>query len=144
MEETVFSPHLQPYNDKLLKYRGTDGARLWGDALGGTDACELSVPESALSFKALALPTKPLRIASALTGKAYMAVGQAGAWMHTMVVLQAYQADLLKDLDEGEDVGSDDVIELCQTTDLFLWDTKEITRALAGLCHSWKVLERHL
>lgn len=32
-------------------------------------------------------------------GKAYGAAGQAGASLHTMVVLQAYQADLLNDLD---------------------------------------------
>lgn len=31
-------------------------------------------------------------------GKAFQAAGQAGAVLHTMAVLQAYQADLLKDL----------------------------------------------
>ncbi|XP_048037438.1 DLA class I histocompatibility antigen, A9/A9 alpha chain-like [Megalobrama amblycephala] len=33
---------------------------------------------------------------------AHVAAGQAGAALHTMAVLQAYQADLLKDLDQGQ------------------------------------------
>lgn len=32
-------------------------------------------------------------------GKAYMAEGQAGASLHSMEVLQAYQANLKKDLE---------------------------------------------
>ncbi|KAI2648903.1 ATP-dependent RNA helicase DBP9 [Labeo rohita] len=50
-------------------------------------------PGSASSLKAPALPTKPLRVTSALVGKGYTAAGQAGACLHTMSVLQAYQAD---------------------------------------------------
>lgn len=46
----------------------------------------------------------PVRATSALMGKAYAMAGQAGACLHTMVVLQAYQADLLKDLGESEEV----------------------------------------
>lgn len=49
-------------------------------------------------------------------GKAYAAVGQAGACLHTMAILQAYQADLLRDLNEGEGVGLDAVKELRQAT----------------------------
>lgn len=49
-----------------------------------------------------ALPTKPLKTNSRLNGKAYMAAGQAGALLHTMAVLHAYQADLLKDSDQGQ------------------------------------------
>ncbi|KAL0151133.1 hypothetical protein M9458_053646 [Cirrhinus mrigala] len=59
-------------------------------------------PGSASSLKAPALPSKPLRVTSALVGKGYTAAGQAGACLHTMSVLQANQADLLKELDEGE------------------------------------------
>ncbi len=44
------------------------------------------------SLKAPSLPSKPLQ--------KYAAVGQAVASLHTMAVLQAYQADLLKDLDK--------------------------------------------
>ncbi len=49
-------------------------------------------PSSALSLKAPNLPTRPVRLTSVLVGKAYTAAGQAGAYMHAMAVLQAYQA----------------------------------------------------
>ncbi len=48
-------------------------------------------PGAASSLKALVLPTKPLRVSSVLVGKGYTAAGQAGACLHTMSVLQAYQ-----------------------------------------------------
>lgn len=38
--------------------------------------------EAASSLKVPVLPTKPLRSTSALVGKAYTAVGQAGACLH--------------------------------------------------------------
>ncbi len=46
--------------------------------------------------------------------------GQAGLCPHTMTVLQAYQADLLKELDEGEGVNAEDIKELRKTADLSL------------------------
>ncbi len=80
-------------------------------------------PSAASSLKAPVLPTMPLRM-SALVGKGYMAAGQAGACLHTMLVLQAYQADLLKELDEGEQISSSDIGELRRTADLALRATK--------------------
>ncbi len=47
------------------------------------------------------LPSKPCRTTSALIGKSYIAAGQAGMALHTMAILQAYQADVLKEMDEG-------------------------------------------
>ncbi len=67
-------------------------------------------PHAASSLKAPTLPTKPLRTSSALVGKGYAAAGQAGSCLHTMAVLQAYQADLLKELDEGEGFSADDIL----------------------------------
>ncbi len=61
--------------------------------------------------------------------KAYTAAGQAGACLHTMSVLQAYQADLLKEMDKGEEIKNDDIAELRQATDLSLRATKETARA---------------
>ncbi len=87
-------------------------------------------PGAASSLKAPVLPTKPLRGSSALLGKGYAAAGQAGACLHTMAVLQAYQADLLKELDEGEQISSSDVGELRRTADLALRATKETARAI--------------
>ncbi len=59
-----------------------------------------------------------------------MAAGQVGACLHTMSVLQANQADLLKELDEGEQVSSNDIVELRRTGDLALRVTKETARAI--------------
>ncbi len=59
-------------------------------------------PESSSSSRSPVLPTKPVRTTSALVGKAYSAAGQAAVCLHTMSLLQAYQPELLADLDEGE------------------------------------------
>ncbi len=48
----------------------------------------------------------------------------------TMSVLQAYQADLHKELDERETMSSDDITELMRTTDLALRATKETAGAI--------------
>ncbi len=94
-------------------------------------------PHVASSLKAPALPTKPLRTTSTLVGRGYLAAGQAGACLHTMSVLQAYQADLLKELDEREQVSSDDIAELRRTADLSLRATKETARAIGALWLLW-------
>ncbi len=44
--------------------------------------------------------------------KGYAAAGRAGACLHTMAVLQAYQADLLEYLDEREEIKAKDISEL--------------------------------
>ncbi|KAL0181298.1 hypothetical protein M9458_023704, partial [Cirrhinus mrigala] len=79
-------------------------------------------PGAASSLKAPTLPSKPLRTTSALVGKGYTAAGQAGACLHTMSVLQAYQADLLKRASRG-------------TADLALRATKETAEQ-----HLWLML----
>ncbi|KAI2668278.1 putative uridine nucleosidase 2 [Labeo rohita] len=102
-------------------------------------------PESASSLKAPVLPSKPLRVTSALVGKGYTAAGQAGACLHTMSVLQAYQADLLKELDEGEEIKDSDISELRRTADLSLRATKETARAIGRRSMAALVVaERHL
>ncbi|ROL55539.1 Ovoinhibitor [Anabarilius grahami] len=94
------------------------------------------VTGSAPSLKAPVLPSKPLKMTSRLNGKAYAAAGQAGAALHSMAVLQAYQADLLKDLDQGQGLSPDAVEELRRTTDLALRATKQtaasIGRSMGG------------
>ncbi len=69
-------------------------------------------PSMTSSLKAPSLPTKTLRTASALFGNGYAAAAQAGVGLHTMAVLQAYQADLLKELDECEEIKAKDISEL--------------------------------
>lgn len=48
-------------------------------------------------------------------GKAYLVAGQADGALHT--VLQAFQADLLKDLDQGVGQLLEEDLELCRATD---------------------------
>ncbi len=63
------------------------------------------LPNSAPSWKSRPLfPSKPCRTTSVLIGKSYMAAAQAGAALHTMAILQAYQAEVLKEMDEGDGV----------------------------------------
>ncbi|KAK3523851.1 hypothetical protein QTP70_010462 [Hemibagrus guttatus] len=96
------------------------------------------------AWRKLALPFKPCRAISALVGKAYTAAGQAGASLHTMAVLQANQADLLRELDCGKVLSPDAVSELRRATDPALRATKQTAHAIG---HSMAVLvatERHL
>ncbi len=77
-------------------------------------------------------------------GKGYTAADQAGVCLQKMSLLQAYQADLLKELDEGEQVSSNDIVELRRTADLALRATKETARAIgrsmAAERHLWLTL----
>ncbi len=101
-------------------------------------------PDAASSLKAPSLPSKPLRTSSALVGKGYVVAGQAGACLHAMSVLQAYQADLLKEMDEREAMSSDDILELRRTADLALRATKETARAIGRSMAAMVAAERHL
>ncbi len=115
----------------------TERCRVWNRHLRA-----ICLPAS--SLKAPTLPTKPLRTWSALVGKGYAAAGQAGSCLHTMAVLQAYQADLLKEFDEGEGFSADDICELRRTADLSLRATKETTRAIGRSMAALVAAERHL
>ncbi len=59
-----------------------------------------------------------------------MAAGQAGAALHTMAILQAYQAEVLKEMDEGDGVSPEAVKELRRATDLALHATKHTAQAV--------------
>lgn len=58
-------------------------------------------PGSAI-FTELALPSKPCRMTAHLAERAYAASGKAASALHTMPVLQVFQAQLLRSLDGGE------------------------------------------
>ncbi|KAL0147733.1 hypothetical protein M9458_056972, partial [Cirrhinus mrigala] len=64
--------------------------------------------------------------------------------LHTMAVLQAYQADLLKDLDKGQGLSPDEVAELRRTMDLALRATKQAATAMGRSMVAMVVTERHL
>ncbi len=58
--------------------------------------------------------------------------------------LQAYQADLLKELNEGEQFNSDDITEFRRTAVLALRATKETTHAIGRSMAALVAAERHL
>lgn len=72
------------------------------------------VPSAVSSWKAPALPLRPCHMTSRLDSRA----------LHTL--LQAYQVDLLKDLDLGAGVPQ----EFFRASDLVLWPTKQVARAV--------------
>ncbi len=90
------------------------------------------------------LPSKPCRTTSALIGKSYIAAGQAGMALHTMAILQAYQADVLKEMDEGTGLTPEAAKELRRATDLALRATKHTARAVGRSMAASVVAERHL
>ncbi len=142
----------KPFSARIHRFQHTSYANVEGMRENGyermppveeTLASYLSVGETS-SLKAPSLPSKPLQETSRLNGKAYAAAGQAVASLHTMAVLQAYQADLLKDLDKGQGLSPDEVAELRRTTDLALRATKEAATAMGRSMAAMVVTERHL
>ncbi|XP_077058206.1 uncharacterized protein LOC143710852 [Siphateles boraxobius] len=101
-------------------------------------------PNTAASWRTRAVhPNKPCRSTSALAGRAYSASGQAASALHTMAVLQVYQAKLLRSMDEA---GPDPEAfrDLRSATDLALRATKATAQAIGRNMASLVVLERHL
>ncbi len=142
----------KPFSSRIYRFQHTSYANIEGMRENGyegmppveeTLASYLSVGETS-SLKAPSLPSKPLQEISRLNGRAYASAGQAVALLHTMAVLQAYQADLLKDLDKGQGLSPDEVAELRRTTDLALRATKQAATAICRSMAAMVVTERHL
>ncbi|KAI2647677.1 Chitin synthase 3 [Labeo rohita] len=83
------------------------------------------------------------KFSSALVVKAYAASGQAVSALHTMAILQVYQAKILKDLHEGF-LDPELLQELRSTTDYALRTTKVTAQALGRAMSNMVVQERHL
>ncbi len=107
----------KPFSARIHKFQRNSYANITGMRENGyermppveeTLASYLSMGETP-SLKVPSLPSMPLQATSRLNGRAYAAAGQAVASLHTMAVLQAYQADLLKDLDSGQGLSPDEV-----------------------------------
>ncbi len=144
----------QPFFSRLTNAAAADFTNLVGSVEQGytampvvedTLASRLS-PSLAPSWKSRPLlPTKPCRTTSALIGKSYIAAGQAGMALHTMAILQAYRADVLKEMDEGTSLTPEAVKELRRATVLALRATEHtacaVGRSMAGSvaaeCHLW-------
>lgn len=90
-------------------------------------------PALSSSLKPPTLPTKPFRVTSNLGGKAYVAAGRAGACLHNMGILQAYQTDLLGLIKQDEPLEFDLLNEIRRAADLSLQATKETAPAIGPL-----------
>ncbi len=101
-------------------------------------------PPTAIGWKVKAShPSKPCRTTSALAGRSYASAGQAASALHSMAVLQVYQAKLLSAVDESEPDPAT-LRELRSATDLALRATKTTAQAIGRSMASLVVLERHL
>ncbi len=143
----------QPFSSRLTNMAAADFTNLVGSVEQGYSAIPLIEdtlashlsPSLAPSWKSrLLLPTKPCRTTSALIGKSYIAAGQAGMALHTMAILQAYQADVHKEMDEGGGLTPEAVKELRKATDLALRATKHTARAVGCSMAGSVAAERHL
>ncbi len=101
-------------------------------------------PPTAIGWKAKTSHlSKPCRTTSALAGRSYASAGQAASALHSMAVLQVYQAKLLSAVDESEPDPAT-LRELRSATDLALRATKTTAQAIGRSMASLVVLERHL
>ncbi len=100
-------------------------------------------PPTAIGWKMKANhPSKPCRATFALAGCAYSAAGQAASALHSMAVLQVFQAKMLANEEAGLDSAS--LRDLRSTTDLALRATKATAQAIGRSISSLIVLEHHL
>ncbi len=143
----------QPFSSRLTNAAAADFTNLVGSVEQGYTAMPVVEdnlashlsPSLAPSWNSLPLlPSKPCRTTSALIGKSYIAAGQAGMALHTMAILQAYQADVLKEMDEGTGLTPEAVKELRRATDLALRATKHTARAMGRSMAASVAAERHL
>ncbi len=79
---------------------------------------------------------------SALAGRAYSTAGQAASALHSIAVLQVFQAKILASEEAGLDAAS--LRDLRSMTDLALRATKATTQAIGQSMSSLVVLERDL
>lgn len=100
-------------------------------------------PSSASLKTGATLPSRPCRLTAHVADKAYAASGEAISALHTMAVLQVFQAQLLKSLDEG---GADPEAfkDLRAATDFALKATKKTAQAIGRSMGYMVVLHRHL
>lgn len=101
-------------------------------------------PGSTSSLKKPTLPTKPCRAKSTVVGTAFQAAGQASAAMHTTMVLQACQSDLLLLLRTRGGSEKEAFLELHQAIDLSVRVTMLSACAIGLSIAAMVVTERHL
>ncbi len=87
-------------------------------------------------------PSKSCKATSLLAGCTYSVAGQAASVLHSMAVLQVFQAKMLANEEAGLDSAS--LRNLRSATDLALCATKATSQAIGHSMSSLIVLERHL
>ncbi len=147
LHREISSSWKQPFSSRLTNAAAADFTNLVGSVEQGysampviedTLASHLS-PSLAPSWKSRPLlPSKPCRTTFALIGKSYIPS------LHTMAILQAYQVDVLKEMDEGTGLTPEAVKELRRATDLALRATKHTARAVGRFMAASVAAERHL
>lgn len=152
LHDEVSKTWVRPVSSRIY----TNQSNAYGNIFGAKSAGYVTMPKaeetlasylspaSSVSLKAPALPSRPLKNTSVLVGKAYSAAGQAAACLHTMAIMQAYQADLLKDVSEGGEISADMISELRQTADLTLRATRESAKSIGRSMAAMVATERHL
>ncbi|XP_059366460.1 uncharacterized protein LOC132105393 [Carassius carassius] len=100
-------------------------------------------PSSASLKTGATLPSRPFRLTTHVADKAYSASGEAISALHTMAVLQVFQAQLLKSLDEGR-ADPEAFKDLHAATDFALKATKKTAQAIGRSMGYMVVLHRHL
>lgn len=83
----------------------------------------------------------PCRLTAHLADKAYASAGEAASALHSMAVLQVFQAKLLQSLDSGN-VDADAMKDL--RTDFVLMATKRSAQAIGRSMRFMMFLHRHL
>ncbi|KAL0166425.1 hypothetical protein M9458_038269, partial [Cirrhinus mrigala] len=139
-----YSARAQAAGSRMLS--SVDGADRWGYTKPPPveEAVAAHLCPSARGWKsAPSLPSKPCHTTSHIADKAYMAAGQAASAIHTMAVLQAFQAKMLQTLDE-EGPDSAAFKKLRSATDLALRATKKTAQGIGRCMGSLVTLQRHL
>ncbi|KAI2658175.1 Transposon Tf2-8 polyprotein [Labeo rohita] len=139
-----YSARAQAAGSHMLS--SVDGADRWGYTKPPPveEVVAAHLCPSARGWKsAPSLPSKPCRTTSHIADKAYMAAGQAASAIHTMAVLQAFQAKMLQTLDE-EGPDSAAFKKLRSATDLALRATKKTAQGIGRCMGSLVTLQRHL
>ena len=102
----ISRPWRQPFSAQLTNAAAADFTNLVGSVEQGIPVIEVTLtthlsPSSAPSWKSHPLlPSKLCRAAAVLIGNCYTAAGQAGIALYIMAILQAFQADVLKEMVE--------------------------------------------
>ncbi len=94
-------------------------------------------------WKTASLPSKPCRATAHIDEKAYISAGHAASALHTMAVLQVFQTQLLRSLDE-EGPDPESFRKLRTAADLALAESKKVAQGIGRSMGSLVVLQRHL